>query len=81
MVSIRKPLGDRGFPAAACIPRISASMPSLRPGRSPPYSRGAERSTTEQADLRAPTSITTLLIGRGKSAIRTLTLWNASRAL
>ena len=36
-------LNDGGFPATACIPRISASMPSLSRGRSLPRSRGAKR--------------------------------------
>lgn len=36
-------------------------------GRSLPLSRRATRSTAEQADLRVPTSITTLLIGRANS--------------
>ena len=60
---------DRGFPATACIPRISTSTLSLSQGRSLPHSRGEKRSTAEQADLRAPTSILTLLIGRAKSAL------------
>jgi hypothetical protein len=64
-------LDDNGFPATACIPHISASMPSLSRSRPLPHSRGAKRSTAEQADLRAPTSITTLLIGRAKSALGT----------
>jgi hypothetical protein len=69
-------LYDGGFPATACIPRTSTSMPSLSRGRSLPHSRGAKRSTAEQADLHAPTSITTLLIGRAKPAGRLAAVFN-----
>ena len=53
--------------STACIPRISASGPGLSRGRPLPHSRRAKRSTAEQDDLHAPTSVTTPLIGGAKA--------------